>query len=98
VRLTSLNDNVRMDVEEAAAESPMLNHPPVTDAPQLLVVGGRETAEFHRQAHMYQDAFATDQRKIDLYVVPNVDHFDEINVLVDPEKAFFKKIMAMLSN
>ncbi|MGH1480328.1 MAG: alpha/beta hydrolase [Geminicoccales bacterium] len=98
VRLTSLNDNVRMDAEEAAAESPMLNHPPATDAPQLLVVGGRETAEFHRQALMYQDAFATDQRKIDLYVVPDVDHFDEINVLVDPEREFFKKIMAMLSN
>ncbi len=96
VRLTSLNDNVKMSAEEAAAQSPMLNHPPVTDAPQLMVVGGRETAEFHRQAQMYQDAFATPERKIDLYVVPDVDHFDEINVLADPERAFFKKTMAML--
>jgi len=97
VRLTSLNDNVRMDAEEAAAESPMLNHPPLTDAPQLLVVGGKETTEFHRQAHMYQDAFATTERKIDLYIVPDVDHFDEINVLADPDSDFFKKTMAMLS-
>ena len=74
----------------------MLNHPPVTDAPQLLVIGSRETAEFHRQARMYQDAFATAERKIDLYVVPDVDHFDEINVLADPESTFFKKMMAML--
>ena len=96
VRLTSLNDNLRMTAEEAAAESPMVNHPPVTDAPQLLVVGGRETAEFHRQARMYQDAFATAERKIDLYIVPDVDHFDEINVLADPESTFFKKTMAML--
>ena len=97
VRLTSLNDNVRMTSEEAAAESPMLNHPPVTDAPQLLVVGGRETAEFHRQARMYQEAFATAERKIDVYVVPNVDHFDEINVLADPKSAFFEKVMNLLN-
>jgi len=96
VRLTSLNDNVQMDVEEAAAESPMLNHPPVTEAPQLLVVGGKETAEFHRQAQMYQDAFATAERRVERYVVPNVDHFDELNVLADPESDFFKKTMAML--
>ncbi|MGI9510070.1 MAG: alpha/beta hydrolase [Geminicoccaceae bacterium] len=96
VRLTSLNDNVRMDAAEAAAESPMLNHPPVTDAPQLLVVGGHETTEFHRQAGMYQDAFATVKRNIDLYVVPDVDHFDELNILANPDSDFFKKTMAML--
>jgi arylformamidase len=96
VRLTSINDAVRMDAQEAAAESPMLNHPPITDAPQLLVVGGGETAEFHRQARMYQDAFATAERKIDLYVVPDIDHFDELNVLADPESDVFKCSMAML--
>ena len=96
VRLTSLNDNVQMDAEEAAAESPMLNHPPVTDAPQLLVVGGRETAEFHRQAQMYQDAFTTAERKIDFYIVPDVDHFDELNILAYSESDSFKKVMAML--
>lgn len=97
VRLTSLNDNVRMDAKEAAAESPMLNHQPLTDAPQLLVVGGKETDEFHRQARMYQEAFATAKRKIDLYIVPGVDHFDELNVLSDPDSDFFRKTMAMLN-
>ncbi|MGI9421231.1 MAG: alpha/beta hydrolase [Geminicoccaceae bacterium] len=97
VRLTSLNDNVRMDAEEAAAESPMLNHPPITNAPQLVVVGGKETAEFHRQARMYQDAFTTAERKIDVYIVPEVDHFDELNVLADPDSEFFMRTMAMLN-
>ncbi|MGI9511015.1 MAG: alpha/beta hydrolase [Geminicoccaceae bacterium] len=97
VRLTSLNDNVRMDAEEAATESPMLNHPPATDAPQLLVVGGKETAEFHRQAQMYRDAFRTGERTIGLYVVPGVDQFDELNILADPESVAFKRTMAMLN-
>lgn len=97
VRLTeALNANLRMDPDEAEAQSPMTRHPPVTDAPQLVVVGGAETPEFHRQAQMYLDAYNTDTRRIDLYVVPGVDHFDELNVLVDPASPFFKKTCAML--
>jgi len=95
IRLMSLNDGIRMSAQEAAAESPMLNHPPVTDAPQLVVVGGAETAEFHRQAQMYRDAFATDARPVDLYIVPDVDHFDEINTLADPQSDFFRYVRDM---
>ena len=97
VRLTeALNAGIRMDAQEAEAESPMTNHPPITDAPQLVVVGGAETDEFHRQAQMYLDAFNTPARKMELYVVPEVDHFDELNVLVDPNSTFFKNTCAML--
>lgn len=97
VRLTeALNAGIRMDEREAEAESPMTNHPPITNAPQLVVVGGAETDEFHRQAQMYVDKYSSDERKIDLYVVPDVDHFDELNVLADSDSEFFKKTLAML--
>lgn len=97
VRLTeALNAGIRMNAAEADAESPMTNHPPVTDAPQLVVVGGVETDEFHRQARMYVETFATSARQIDLYIVPGVDHFDELNVLADPQSPFFSKTCAML--
>ena len=97
VRLTlALNANLRMDSTEADAESPMTNHSPVTNAPQMIVVGGAETDEFHRQSHMYHDKFATDERPMEMYVVPNVDHFDVLNVLVDPASPFFAKTCAML--
>ena len=97
VRLTeALNAGIRMDAGEADRESPMTNHPPTTDATQLVVVGGTETDEFHRQAQMYIDAFANDARKMALYVVPDVDHFDELNVLADPNSEFFKQTCAML--
>ena len=87
-----------MDAAEAEAQSPMLNHHPITNAPQLVVVGGAETDEFHRQAQMYVDAFATDQRKIEMYVVPAVDHFDELNILSDTDSAFFKKTLALMGS
>ncbi len=96
VRLTVLNDGLHMDPEEAHAQSPMTQHPPLTDAPQMVVVGAAETDEFHRQAQMYVDAFATQDRMITTYVVPDVDHFDELNVLADPDSPFFQKTCAML--
>ena len=97
VRLTiALNANLRMDRVEAEAESPMTNHPPLTDAPQLIAVGGAETDEFHRQSQMYLDTFGTDARAMEMYVVPGVDHFDELNVLADPASPFFAKTCAML--
>jgi len=92
VRLTEgLNVGIRMTADEAIAQSPMLNHHPVSNAPQMVVVGGAETDEFHRQSQMYVDAFGNESRAIEFYVVPDVDHFDELNVLVDSESLFFKK-------
>lgn len=81
VRLTAgLNAGIQMDEAEAESQSPMLNHPPVTNAPQLVVVGGAETDEFHRQAQMYCEKFSTRERSLEIYFVPDVDHFDELNV------------------
>ncbi len=93
VRLTdALNSGIQMSAEEAERESPMVNHPPVTNASQLVIVGGAETDEFHRQAQMYVDAYGNSERLIKLYVVPGVDHFDEINVLADSSSPIFCRV------
>ncbi len=96
-RTKGLNSGIRMDATEAEAQSPMLNHPPLTNAPQMVVVGGTETDEFHRQAQMYFEAFNSSDRPMELYVVPGVDHFDELNVLSDSKSPFFTKVMAILA-
>ncbi len=97
VRLTAgLNAGIRMDEAEAESQSPMINHPPVTNAAQMVVVGGAETDEFHRQAQMYVDKFTSNDRVMELYVVPGVDHFDELNVLADANSPFFKKVLALI--
>ena len=97
VRLTqALNAGIRMDAKEAHGQSPMTNHPPVTNAPQLVVVGGAETDEFHRQARMYVDEYGDSERSIGLYIVPDVDHFDELNVLADTNSPLFNKTCQML--
>lgn len=96
LRFTSLNDNVQMDAAEAERESPM-NHPPVTTAPQLVVCGGKETPEFHRQSDMYVEAFKTAERRIERYTVPDVDHFDELNVLARDDSEFFRKSLQLVT-
>ena len=97
VRLTEgLNAGIGMDAAEAKSESPMINHPPCTDAPQLVVVGGAETEEFHRQANMYVDAFRTRDRLIEMYQVPGVDHFDELNTLAENSSEFFSKTIRLI--
>ena len=45
---------------------------------------------------MYVEAYQTESRSIGLYIVPDVDHFDELNVLVDPESTFFQKTFDIL--
>lgn len=96
-RTLALNTNLQMDEEEAHKQSPMTLHPPVTDAPQLVVVGGAETSEFHRQTNMYVEAYNNSQRSVTSYVVPEVDHFDELNVLADTSSEFFNLCLAFIN-
>lgn len=96
-RTTALNTNLQMDEEEAHKQSPMTLHPPVTNAPQLVVVGGAETSEFHRQSNMYVEAYNNSQRSVTSYVVPDVDHFDELNVLADTSSEFFNLCLVFIN-
>jgi arylformamidase len=94
---TSINEGPRMDIEEARRESPIFLAP-VTDAPQLVVVGGAETEEFHRQSDDYCDKYRTASRRIDRYSVPDADHFDELNRLAEADSEFFRRAIALIRN
>jgi arylformamidase len=97
LRFTSINDGVRMDAVEAASQSPM-NNPPLTDAPQLVVCGERETDEFHRQADIYASQFVTPQRVIKRYTVPACDHFDELDQLAEEDSHFFRTSLSFIKH
>ncbi len=92
---TSINEGPQMDVEEAIRESPMFMAP-ATDAPQLVVVGGAETPEFHRQSDDYCEKYRTDARRMDRYSVPDADHFDELNRLAEADSEFFRRSIALI--
>lgn len=94
IRLTSINEGLRMDAAEAASQSPM-NNLPFTTAPQLVVCGANETNEFHRQADIYSREFATSERVVKRCTLSACDHFDELNRLADDESQFVKPTKAM---
>ena len=92
---TSLNEGPQMDIEEAISVSPMFM-PPVTNAPQLIVVGGAETPEFFRQSDGYVYKFQTAERQMERYDVPDMDHFDELERLAEDDSVFFQKSMDLI--
>lgn len=92
---TSINAGPQMDLEEARRESPLFLAP-VTDAPQLVVDGGAETQEFHRQSDLYCESFRTERRRMERYMVPDADHFDELERLAEPDSVFFRRSLALI--
>ncbi|MFT5112526.1 MAG: arylformamidase [Parasphingorhabdus sp.] len=92
---TTINDGPQMDIAESHAESPCFL-PPVTNAPQLVVVGGGETAEFLRQSDDYVEQYQTSERPMERYNVPTADHFDELERLSEEDSVFFKKSMQLI--
>tara|TARA_Y100000741_G_scaffold238145_1_gene182293 strand:+ start:1125 stop:1991 length:867 start_codon:yes stop_codon:yes gene_type:complete len=91
IRHTTLNDALKMDKEEAKSQSPIYL-PPRTNAQQLIVYGANETDEFHRQSNIYYEKFKSEERKIERFIVPDADHFDEMNDLSNESSEFFKKM------
>ncbi|MGK0272347.1 MAG: arylformamidase [Cocleimonas sp.] len=94
---TSLNEGPQMDIPEATTESPTFMSP-VTNAPQLVVYGGGETNEFHRQSIDYANKFRTTERAVELYEVPMADHYDELDRLVEEDSTFFEKACQLIRN
>lgn len=90
LRATSINEALRIDDAEAVSMSPML-HPPVSDAPQLVLVGGGETEEFHRQSDNYKSLHQSPDRPIDRFNSSDDDHFDLLNSLADPASPLFAR-------
>lgn len=95
LRRTSINELLGLDQEEAMAESP-LSLRPATDAPQLVVVGGEEPSEWHRQADLYASSWGREGPKMTRYDEPGVDHFDVVNRLADPESGLFRRSLTLL--
>ncbi|MFM0400826.1 alpha/beta hydrolase [Paraburkholderia aspalathi] len=86
---TSINEGLQLDHEQARAAS-ALRHPPATDAPQLLAVGGAETAAFHQQARAYETTFGNGQRFMPHYRIDDCDHFDVVQAFANCTHPFFE--------
>lgn len=83
---TSMNADLRLDADEAAAESPTLL--PAPDVPVSVWVGGDERPVFLDQARWLAEAWKAEHE-----VVDGKHHFDIIDALRDPQSRMVDAVL-----
>ena len=83
IRMTPLNDAVRISDSEVRELSPMFLSPTST-APMVVVVGGTESDEFHRQAEDLTTAWRKSGVPGEVLTVPGCEHFAVLHTLAQP--------------
>lgn len=90
---TTMNEAIRLDLAEAG-ELSLYGKPWRSRAPLALVVGGAESAEFHRQSEELASGWA--ELAPQVIDVPGRNHFDVLDGLTDPGAELHRTITAMI--
>lgn len=85
---TAINDDLRMDMAEATAESPAL-HKDIRDVPVTVWVGGAERPAFLDQAQWLADNWSNATR----HIAPDRHHFDVIEGLEDKDSPLMATLL-----
>lgn len=89
---TKMNKVLRLDTEEAAAESPGLLDPP-KQVPVTFWVGADERPEFLRQNRLIAEAWGLASADVSSVYENKKNHFTVINSLADPQSALVAEIL-----
>lgn len=92
---TSINDDVRLDAEAAARNSP-LHHLPAAGAPVIAVVGAEETPAFLAQNRAFAEAWRTRGFAAEIMEVEGLHHFNVVTELGRPGSALTAAVLAQM--
>ena len=95
IRLTPLNDAVRMGPADVAEVSPMFMKPTST-GPSIIAFGGNEYDEFDRQASDLAVAWAKHGVETSTLNLPGRDHFTALSALAEPDHVLFAAALKLL--
>lgn len=87
VRLSNVNEWLRLDGDAAERNSP-IHHLPAVPTPLLAVVGGKETSEFQRQTLDFARAWGAAGPHADARVLEGLNHYDIVLDLLAERSAF----------
>ncbi|MDQ1900363.1 alpha/beta hydrolase [Paracoccus sp. WLY502] len=90
---TAMNETLRLDVAEAAAESPALLIPR-PGIPVTTWVGGAERPEFIRQARLLANVWAGLGAPTECVIDPGRHHFDVIDQLEQPGSPLLERLLS----
>ncbi|NHF73255.1 alpha/beta hydrolase [Paracoccus xiamenensis] len=88
----SMNKGLRLDAEEAAAESPALLDP-LPGVPVTAWVGAAERPEFLRQSALLAEAWGRKGQQIQLIAEAGRNHFDVLDGLKDPDHPLMRAFL-----
>lgn len=95
MRLSSINNDLRLDAAAARRNSPCFMRP--THAlPVSVVVGGGETDEFRRQSRDFADAWRQVAGTTEYLETPGHDHFTVIEAMTEPRNLLTAAIVRHL--
>ena len=96
IRLTPLNDAVRLKPEDVAGQSPMFMAP-TSKGPSIIAFGGDEYDEFDRQAGDLAAAWAKHGMETSTLKLPGRDHFTALSALAETDHALFAAALKLLN-
>jgi arylformamidase len=92
---TSLNANLRLDAQTAAAASPLYRATP-DGAPLLLAAGADETPAMREQSRRMHEVWLAMGNPSVLHFEPDADHFSLLQPLVAPRSALGRQVDLLL--
>jgi arylformamidase len=95
VRLTSVNQWLRLDEAGAARNSP-IDLLPRVGSPLIVTYGGSETDEFKRQTRAYAMAWLLRGYPIEHFEMTAFNHYNVITQLADHSSILTKKVLLMM--
>lgn len=97
IRLSYLNETLKLDVVQVQQFSPLYNMP-LSPGPVLLAVGGSESKEFHRQLAVYAQRLTAFGCPVRMIKPDGCNHFDVIDQLADGHGELVRALIAMIGS
>jgi arylformamidase len=95
IRLSYLNEKLRLDPAEAKQYSPLLLFP--ATAPELLIAYGmRELPELRRQSVEYSRAWSECGLPARLLAIEEANHFTILEALANPKSALLRAMLGVM--
>jgi arylformamidase len=91
---TSVNNALGLDAAAARQVSPLF-WPPPSHGSLDAVVGGNESAEYHRQSRAIVDAWSRARIETHFAEVPGANHFTAIAPLADPGSSMTQRLLEL---
>lgn len=92
---TTINADVRLDRDTAAAASPLFWRPPPPDRTLVAAAGAHETSEFHRQSRTMAAAWARAGLQTEYLSIAGANHYTVVDELTRPDSALYNRVVAL---